>query len=517
MRIACAQLQTRGTQEWEKTLEEALNQVDRAAQGGAELVLLPEAVFPGYVLGPWLENRTTEDVASQSRKVLETFARKAWSCGIGILVGLVTVQKGRYYNSVVLLGPRGEELGRRDKGFLWHFDRVWFAPGEKVETFETPWGRVGLLVCADARIPEIARAMARQGAWLLLDGANLTSTSATLEEATNQQVAFMLSSRARENGVYLAMANKCGLERNAVLYCGKSTVWDPQGEILAQSGATGEDLIFADLDREKALKTKEQRTFPAEAWKNLCRSWESPSSPRGTSQKLSSLLVGTVQCQGDFSHTFDWFRHILWDMHIQGASLVLLPLLENFLGEKAFQFLEDLSRAYPHLTLVSSGMEGKAAEGWVFKKGSPLTPVRGRAGEVPVYEEPWGCFGLLRAGQGGEPEFAREAALAGVPLLLWSGGEEPRKSAFVYGRTRAAENRLFVALAGASCGAGIFGPGGEILAQGLRGTSQAVLGKLFLSLAQEKELVPGTNVITGRTPGQYGVSLSSLRKPCEEV
>ena len=60
-------------------------------------------------------------------------------------------------------------LGQYSKSFLWHFDETWFDPGREFPTFDLAFGRAGIFVCADGRMPEIARLLGAGGSRLMVD------------------------------------------------------------------------------------------------------------------------------------------------------------------------------------------------------------------------------------------------------------------------------------------------------------------------------------------------------------
>ncbi len=504
MRIACVQLAARNAEEESLALQEALEGVEKAASGGADLVLLPEAVWPGYVLGPWLQDRKPEEVEEDCRRVWEIFSRISREKRIGLGVGMLTVRSGKYYNSLVLFGPRGEELGRGDKSFLWHFDSSWFTPGESLGILETPWGKIGLLVCADARIPEITRTLVRRGAWLVLDAANLTSTGYDLEKASNQQVDFMLAARARENGIYFAMANKIGLERDSVLYCGKSSLWNPRGELVVRADHPKQDVIWGDVDFAEVRNARKSPDLSEKYWSFLEKAEFFP--PLSRKEEVHSLLLtGMIQKDWNRAGSLAWLEKVLWDLSVQGASPVLLPpFSEENSFEKFEETLRELSRKYPNLTLAASLKEGGRPRSLVLSRGEELESLS-RVSGVRLFSRSWGRFGVLWNREGEIPEIPRIMALEGADLLLWGGGACEGDLLFSLARTRAAENRVFVALGGSESGGVLFGPGGEILARGLGKRDQAVLGSAFLPLARLKEFVPGTDVLGGRNAEQYGL------------
>jgi predicted amidohydrolase len=62
----------------------------------------------------------------------------------------------------------GQIAGIHRKCFLWDFDHDYFAAGEEIRPFDTSVGRMGVMICADARLPEIAATLVRKGAEVIL-------------------------------------------------------------------------------------------------------------------------------------------------------------------------------------------------------------------------------------------------------------------------------------------------------------------------------------------------------------
>jgi len=127
---------------------------------------------------------------------------------------------------------------------LWHFDRRWFARGEALSPIDTPVGRLGVLVCADGRLPTLSRTLVERGAELLVMPTAWVTSGRDPHVLENVQADLMINVRARENGVPFLAANKCGFEREAVAYCGKSAIVAADGKFVARA-AQGEPGIIA--------------------------------------------------------------------------------------------------------------------------------------------------------------------------------------------------------------------------------------------------------------------------------
>jgi predicted amidohydrolase len=210
--IACVQLEALGLERAEEALERALQGVEEAGRHRPDLILLPECTYPAYYLHSLEAYHRAEPRPLE--EVLHLFGEKARRHRAYVAVGLVRPHpSGRLRNSMALLDPQGQVLGFHDKLFLWHFDREWFDPGSDLPVFDLPFGRVGLMICADARMPEIPRALAMQGARLILDATALVTSTGAPEARTNPQVTYLLPARALENGLWIAWANKVGAGR----------------------------------------------------------------------------------------------------------------------------------------------------------------------------------------------------------------------------------------------------------------------------------------------------------------
>jgi len=241
VRVACIQPRAHDRRAFPRRLPELLALVDAACVAGARLVVLPEGTVPAYVIGT--EPIDPELLAAAERDLSMRAIRYAST----IVYGTVRISAGRRYNAAVAIGPDGARLGHADKAFLWHFDSRWFAPGATLEPIETPVGRLGLMVCADGRMPEIARTLVERGAEMLVMPTAWVTSGRDPAALENLQADLFAGIRAYENGVPFVAANKCGVEAASVLYCGKSRIDAADGTSLARASASEEEIIRAEV------------------------------------------------------------------------------------------------------------------------------------------------------------------------------------------------------------------------------------------------------------------------------
>ena len=245
-------------------LESARALLAEAAAAGAELAALPEYFCT-------MGRRDTDKLALRERPgdgpVQRFLADAARELGLWIVGGTLPLEApdaGHVYNTCFAWSPAGECVARYDKIHLFCFDngterydeaRV-IAPGAQPVVFDLPsrdghrW-RVGLSVCYDLRFPELYRALAREGADLLLVPAAFTRTTGMAHWET------LLRARAIENLAWVAAPAQGGSHENGRQTWGQTLVADPWGSIVAQR-ATGEGVVLAELDAARLHECRTQ-------------------------------------------------------------------------------------------------------------------------------------------------------------------------------------------------------------------------------------------------------------------
>jgi predicted amidohydrolase len=160
-----------------------------------------------------------------------------------IVAGTAFPVDGALRNSAIVIDRDGSIAGRADKYFLWHFDRKWFTRGDRLEPIDTALGKLGVLVCADGRMPGIARQLVDRGAELLVMPTAWVTSGRDPNGLENVQADLLARVRAFENNVPFVAANKCGVEDGMVAYCGKSQIVDRSGNVLVCAPEHDEALI----------------------------------------------------------------------------------------------------------------------------------------------------------------------------------------------------------------------------------------------------------------------------------
>ena len=215
----------------------------QAAAQQVEVLVTPEMFTSGYGLSPEQVLSLAEDAGGPTDAAVAQIAQRH---RLAIVYGHPERAAAGAYNAATLVGPDGVVRGRHRKVHLFgDVDRRLFVPSPgRPSAFDFDDARVGILICYDVEFPEAVRGLAVDGArTVLVPTANMAGFEVV------QQV--LVRARACENGCGVVYANYCGAD-DLFEYNGLSLICGPDGEVLAQAGAQGEELIVADLPGESA-------------------------------------------------------------------------------------------------------------------------------------------------------------------------------------------------------------------------------------------------------------------------
>ncbi|HKE36317.1 MAG TPA: carbon-nitrogen hydrolase family protein [Candidatus Baltobacteraceae bacterium] len=240
VRVAVVQLPAHDRADFARVSEQIVDAAADAANG-AELVVLPEGSLPAYVLA---DSATHADEALVT-ETLERLRNLARQTSTVIVAGAALRQGNALRNAAVTIDRNGSLAGSTDKLFLWHFDRRWFEAGSRLSPIDTAVGKLGVFVCADGRLPTIARTLVDRGAEMLVMPTAWVTTGRSPNGLENVQADLLGRVRAYENNVPFVAANKSGAELGMVAYCGKSQIVGDDGEILAIAGERQFETIAA--------------------------------------------------------------------------------------------------------------------------------------------------------------------------------------------------------------------------------------------------------------------------------
>ncbi len=211
----------------------------------ADIVVLPELPVSGYFFSTKKEAEIlAEPIPGPTTNMLQKISLKT---GTYFVSGILEKSNGNLYNSAVLISPEGP-ISTYRKTHLFYKEKEFFQPGNDYFIVDIKGVKIGMLVCFDHLFPEAARTLALMGAQIICHPSNLV-----LPEIAQQTTRV----RALENRVFWIMANRYGSETKkgkTNTYTGKSQIIAPNGKIIHQSSAEGDELYITEIDPEDALK-----------------------------------------------------------------------------------------------------------------------------------------------------------------------------------------------------------------------------------------------------------------------
>ena len=255
MKIALCQ--TPGAGNKDEGLQLAAQYIAKAADEGAQLVVLPEMFCCPYSNDAFKPN--AEPAGGRVWQFLRDAAR-----GHGvILVGGSFPElddAGRVYNTCFVFDAAGEQIGRHRKMHLFDIDipggqkfreSDTLSPGSDVTLIDTPWGKIGIIICFDVRFPELARLLALRGAAaLIMPGAFNMSTGPAHWE-------LLMRARAVDNGLYVLACAPARDETAGYVSYAHSMAVTPWGDPEAQLG-TAPGIVHHTLDMQKVTAMRAQ-------------------------------------------------------------------------------------------------------------------------------------------------------------------------------------------------------------------------------------------------------------------
>ncbi|MGE8347381.1 nitrilase family protein [Pseudomonas helleri] len=253
VRVAVVQFDPQvGIQHSQANLEHSLELAREAAMNGANLIVLPELANTGYLFGTRQEAFLHAELIPEgpSMQAWLDFARKHQ---VYLAAGLAERDGVQLFDSAVLVGPGGF-IGKYRKAHLWNREKLWFTPGNLgFPVFDTPIGRIGLLICWDIWFPEVPRLLSLQGADIICSLNNWIWTPPPLFDDSGKCMAsYLTMTAAHANNVFIAAANRIG-EEQGERYLGCSLITGTNGWPIGKVASADEQtILYADIDLTSA-------------------------------------------------------------------------------------------------------------------------------------------------------------------------------------------------------------------------------------------------------------------------
>lgn len=223
-------------QKWdlEANFEVFLKMLDEASAKYAEIFITPECWLDGYAAPdkastPERLRNVAQDL--DTSPYLQRVAEAAKERSMYICFGFTSLENGNIYNAAGLWDAQGNRVGVYHKTHLQTHD-LQYTKGDALPVWPSPWGPLGIMICADRRWPETARVLRLQGARLILNPTY--GFHGDLNDA-------MMRTRSFENQCFIAFTHP-----------GQSLVTGPGGNVLVNDNSDRPGVTVSSIELDAA-------------------------------------------------------------------------------------------------------------------------------------------------------------------------------------------------------------------------------------------------------------------------
>jgi len=230
-----------------RNVELHIDAIAQAREAGADLIVFPELSLTGY----FLRDVVPEVAIKRDSAVIRTLADAAGPAAV--VIGCVEEDDDyRFFNSAFYIADNRVRFVHR-KVYLPTYgmfdEQRYFAAGDRVVAFDTPFGRAGILICEDMWHLSCGIILAADRLkYLIALSSSPTRGLSSDPNALSWQVWSEVNSiYARFFGAFVFFANRVGFE-DGVNFWGGSRIIAPGGDCLAAAPTLETHLLVHDVD-----------------------------------------------------------------------------------------------------------------------------------------------------------------------------------------------------------------------------------------------------------------------------
>lgn len=250
----------------DKNISKAENMVKKAADMGANIVLLPELFENTYFCQERKYKSYKLAMPVSENAAVHAMSALAKELHVVIPVSFYEKDGNSLFNSVAMIDADGSVMGVYRKTHIpddhFYQEKFYFTPGDTgFKVWNTAFGKIGIGICWDQWFPEAARCMALDGAELLLYPTAIGSEP-ILETDSMPHWRRCMQGHSAANIMPVVAANRIGTEEvnpceenanqsSALMFYGSSFITDETGEILQSASRDKEEIILQEFDLDK--------------------------------------------------------------------------------------------------------------------------------------------------------------------------------------------------------------------------------------------------------------------------
>lgn len=235
----------------QKNFDKSLQYCDKAKE--CDLVVFPEIQFTPFF--PQYRDHCVDDYCMKIEdEAIGQLLQKAKEHQYYLSPNVYLESNGSRYDASLWIGPDGkiEDISKmvHIAQNIDFYEQDYYTPSDDgFKVFETPFGRIGIVICFDRHIPESIRSCTLKGADLVI-----VPTANTKAEPM-ETFEWEMRVQAMHNQVFIAMCNRVGTE-DQMQFAGESIVIHPSGDVIAKADDQ-EQLLVCDIDLEEVKKVRD--------------------------------------------------------------------------------------------------------------------------------------------------------------------------------------------------------------------------------------------------------------------
>jgi N-carbamoylputrescine amidase len=256
MKVTVAATQMASGPDRDANIENAERLIREAAKQGANVILIQELFESPYFCKDHLAKHFELALPIAENPAVKRLSKVAAELSVALPLSVFERAENAYFNTLVMVDADGRTLGIYRKSHIpespGYHEKFYFSPGDTgFKVWPTRYGRLGVAVCWDQWFPESARAMALQGAEILLYPTAIGSEPQDPSLDSRWHWQRTMQGHAAANVMPLVASNRIGRERGEkveMTFYGHSFIADHTGEIVAQADDHSEQILTATFD-----------------------------------------------------------------------------------------------------------------------------------------------------------------------------------------------------------------------------------------------------------------------------
>ncbi len=258
MKIKVAATQMTCSWKIEENILKATNLIKKAAEKGANIILLQELFQTPYFCIQYDEEIFKLAQTFENNKILEQMSKLAKELKVVLPISFFEKDNNAYFNSIAVINSDGKILGNYRKSHIpdgpGYLEKYYFNPGNTgFKVWDTNFGKIGIGICWDQWFPEAARIMALKGAEILFYPTAIGDELMSEYDSSGSWQRVM-QGHAAANIMPVVASNRIGSESvkgQVNGFYGKSFICDRSGKIISEASKDKEEIIIADINTEE--------------------------------------------------------------------------------------------------------------------------------------------------------------------------------------------------------------------------------------------------------------------------